>query len=88
MGAFPGGASATLVSRNLETEGLILILVTVLRAGVTIRELNGKSRFFEDSQCAVNGQGRCPQVVVQDRLLHFGRVRSKLRVDAEVSKSG
>ena len=34
-----------LVTRRLEIETLILVLLTMLRAGVTIMELNGESRF-------------------------------------------
>ena len=35
---------AILVTRHLETEALILILLTVLRAGIPIVTSNGKSR--------------------------------------------
>jgi len=34
-----------LVTKRLEIEALILVLLTVLRAGVTIMELNGESGF-------------------------------------------
>ncbi len=42
--AFMEGVSAILVNGRLETERLILILLTVLRAGIPIMESNGKSR--------------------------------------------
>ena len=35
-----------LVARRLEIEALIFVLLTVLRAGVPIVKLNGKSRFL------------------------------------------
>ena len=42
--AFLRGVSAMLVTRRLEIEALILVLLTALRAGVPIMTLNGKSR--------------------------------------------
>ena len=39
-----------LATRHLEIEALILVLLTVLRAGITIMELNGKSRFKRPSR--------------------------------------
>ena len=37
-----------LVTRHLEIEALVLLLLTVLRAGVPIMTLNGKSRIRRD----------------------------------------
>jgi len=42
--AFLGGVSVTLGTGRVEIEALILVLLTVLRAGVTIMELNDESR--------------------------------------------
>jgi len=39
-----------LATRHIETQALILILLTVLRAGTLIMELNGKSRLNEYNQ--------------------------------------
>lgn len=44
LGAFLGVVSAILVTRRLEIEAPILVLLTVLCAGVQIMTLNGKSR--------------------------------------------
>jgi hypothetical protein len=44
LGAFLRGVSAMLVTRRLEIEAPILVLLTVLRAGVHVMTLNGKSR--------------------------------------------
>jgi hypothetical protein len=39
-----GNVEAMLVTRRLEIEALILVLLTMLRPGVPITTLNGKSR--------------------------------------------
>jgi len=44
LGAFLGGVSVVLVTRRLEIEAPILVLLTVLRAGVPTMRSNGKSR--------------------------------------------
>jgi hypothetical protein len=42
----PGPTEGILVTRCLETEAVIRILLTALRAGVTIMGLNGESRLW------------------------------------------
>ena len=44
LGALLGVVSAMLVTRRLEIEAPILVLLTVLRAGVPIMRLNGESQ--------------------------------------------